>query len=483
MTWADLVQRYFTVAVTHHPGYALAWDEFAISPTPVAPATLSEAYRAMSDHVDQVSDSADDHEVRLLRWCLDGRRFELDTALSWQRDPQFWVDRQCYGVLAQMAAGNLRDRPLPPAWVRAFLANLPGLFGSAMRNLDRQECGQVDLRRAVRHLAASRCLVGQVGDAAGGGCADETARADAAIDGFSAWLSQAIGKGRSLRPMGARVWETGLRASTGVACGPDELEHALRHQLDRSRREIARTRAPVSGPIPGSVDEISRLIARLPDIFAPRFGGGECLGTLRLAVSDDAVPGVTSASYQNAGSRGGGSAVVFVRPAVYAYRADLELDLAHECFPGHHWQHTAQERGHHGHLLCLRHGNRAFVEGWGRWCEGLYAALAHDPSVNARFHARMAKYCGQALAALLVHARNRPFGEVAENLTAMDACGSADAPSLVLNSYFDPWRATAPIVGYLALRTFAAERGEGEMEAVVARYGAVDLLGKGLSEE
>ncbi|MEO3802134.1 DUF885 family protein [Nonomuraea sp. B1E8] len=483
MTWVDLVQRYFTVAVTHHPGYALAWDEFAIAPTPVSPATLSEAYRSISDQVDQASGPADDHQARLLRWCLDGRRFELDTALSWRRDPQFWVDRQCHGVLAQMAAGNLRDRPLPPAWVRAFLANLPGLFGSATRNLDREECGQVDLRRAVRHLAAGRRLVRQVGDAAGGGYADETARADAAIDGFSAWLSQAIGQGRALRPMGAQVWETGLRACTGIACGPDELEHALRRRLDRSRREIARTRAPVSGLVPGCADEIGKLIARLPDIFAPRFGGGECLDTLRLDVSDDAVPGVSSASYQNAGSRGGGSAVVFVRPAAYAYRADLELDLAHECFPGHHWQHTAQARGHHGHPLCLRHGNRAFVEGWGRWCEELYAAAAHDPSVTARFHARMAKYCGQALAALLVHARGRPFGEVAEHLTAMDVCGSADAPSLVLSSYFDPWRATAPIVGYLALRKVAAERGEGEMEAMVAQHGAVDLVGKGLSEE
>ena len=427
--------------------------------------------------MDQASDSADDHEVRLLRWCLDGRRFELDTALSWQRDPQFWVDRQCYGVLAQMAAGNLRDRPLPPAWVRAFLANLPGLFDSAMRNLDRQECGQVDLRRAVRHLAASRCLVRQVGDAAGGGCADETARADAAIDGFSAWLAQAIGKGRSLRPMGARVWEAGLWAATGVACGPDELEHALRHQLDRSRREIARTRAPVSGPIPGSAAEISRLIARLPDIFAPRFGGGECLGTLRLAVSDDAVPGVTSASYQNAGSRGGGSAVVFVRPAVYAYRADLELDLAHECFPGHHWQHTAQERGHHGHLLCLRHGNRAFVEGWdagARGCTPLTRGplgerpVPHEDGEVLRPGARRP-----------ARPRTRQAVRRSDGEPDRDGClrlGRHPLPraALLLRS----------LAGNGADRrlsgaaTFAAERGEEEMEAMVAQHGAVDLLGR-----
>ncbi|MFI9848246.1 DUF885 family protein [Nonomuraea sp. NPDC051941] len=483
MTWADLVQRYLTVAVTHHPGYAFAWDEFTIPPTPVDPAALSGAYQSMSDQVDQVADAADDHEVRLLRWCLDDHRFELDTALSWHKDPQFWVDRQCYGILAQAATGGLRDRPLPPEWIRAFLANLPDLFGAGMRNLNRREAGQVDLRRAVRHLAASHRLLQQMGESAGGGCADEMARAGASIDRFSAWLSQAIGNGHPLRPMGAQIWEVGLRARTGIACGPEELEHVLRCQLDRSRREVARTPAAVPGRIARSVSEIDQLVARLAGIFLPRFDGKECLVSLRLDVSDDTVPWVTSASYQSAASRGGGPAVVFIRPGVYSNRADLELDLVHECFPGHHWQQTAQVRAHRSHRLCLRHSNPAFVEGWGRWCEGLYASLAADPSVNARFHARMAKYCGQALAALLVHARGRPFTEVVESLTTMGVCGSADAASLVMHSYFEPWRATAPIVGYLALRKLAVELGEREMEAMVAQNGVVDLFGKGLSGE
>ncbi|MGW4794023.1 DUF885 family protein [Nonomuraea sp. NPDC004297] len=480
MTGADLIDRYLTVAVTHHPGYALAWDDFAVPPTPVDPGALSAAYRSMSE---QARRAADGHETRLLRWCLDGRSFELDTALSWRHDPQFWVDRQCYGILAQAAAGGLRDRPLPPAWVRAFLANLPGLFGAAMRHLDRRESGQLDLRRAVRHLAAGRRLVRQVGELAGGADADETARADAAIDGFSAWLSQAIGRGDPLRPMGARVWEAGLRARTGVVCGPDELEHVLRSRLDRSRRELARAPAPVRGRIPESADEIRRLVTRLTETFAPRFGDGAWLGTLRLDVSHDAVPGVTSAGYQNAGSRGGGSAVVFVRPAAYAHRADLELDLVHECVPGHHWQHSAELGAHHGHRLCLRHANPAFVEGWARHCEELYAGLAGDPSVHARFHARMAKYCGQALAALLIHARGTPLKDVAQDLTALGVCGPADVVPLVANSYFDPWRVTAPIVGYLALRKLAAELGEAEMEAMVAQHGVIDLFGKGPSDE
>ena len=118
----------------------------------------------------------------------------------------------------------------------------------------------------------------------------------------------------------------------------------------------------------------------------------------------------------------------------------------------------------------------------GTLVRGLYAALTQDPSVNARFHTRMAKYCGQALAALLVHARDRPFGEATENLTAIDACGSADPlprAALLLRSLAGNG-ADRRLSGAAHVR---AERGEEEMEAMVAQHGAVDLLGRGLSEE
>lgn len=474
MAWRDAVGGFFATALAHQPGNAFAWDDFTSEPGDVDPVGLAGAYRA---HLDRARGAAgaDPHGHELLeRWTTD-QLYDLETARTWEDNPRFWVERHWHGVLALMdAAGRMRRRRVPRPWSQAFLARFPVLADTASAHLDRSRIGALDARHAVGRLKASQGLADSVAASTGGGPPGVVEAAHEASDRLAEWLAPACGNGALTSPLGPELWDAGMRVRTGVDLGADELEEALLDLIGRAAPRPGAPDADAPGAVPRTRDEYEALLRRIADRMPAPFTLGDA-PPVRLDIGDDGPPGVTSAAFQSTVSRGGGPPVVYIRPSAYTHPGDVELDLVHECLPGHYWHHLAYQAAHSGHELCARHANPALDEGWARWCEHLWAQMSEDRAVRWRFGLRAAKYGAQALAALLVHARRAGIGQAARRIGALTGYPGDRAVSLTLSAYLDPWQAVAPAAGFLAFARRDERDGAEALHAAMARTGTIDL--------
>lgn len=470
-----LNRRYVDLTLSAFPAAALDWNEFGVSPAAADPMDHAADYRTLLSLVPEGggTDGAD-HQAAVLRACLRARLFDLDIGETWRHDPRFWVEDRCLAVLRAVAVSRVDEQAVDRRWLRDFVAYLPALFAASGRLLVPAEAGQVDVMNAIRQLTSALALLNadaphlrdvprSAVDGAAEAVTDFRRRLLTFQDGRRAVRPEA-------RPIGPELLVAGLSARAGISVELVTLELTL----DAVAGFVERP-----DPVPGLAASEHGLRAALADArerMSGLYPEDGCLEDLDLvAVPPEVLPNATARYSPARAPRTRGRALFVL--SRYRHAADLPLDVVHECFPGHHWQYCAYQRGHDRHQPCWYYDNHAFIEGWARYCEHQYAMLADQAPVWEAFRHRLAKYAAQALAALLVHGRGARPGYVTDLLTRSRQWPPERAASLVAMAYLHPWRAAGPVCSYLALRQLAADCGDDAVRAAMSRHGIVDLSG------
>lgn len=469
---AALNREYVELTLAAFPNTGISWHDFSVAPDPAPPRAQVPKYHALLGRLagnHERTAGEPPHQAEVLRASTTARLFDLEVAELWRYDPQFWVEQRCYSILRFLAADATHVQTLDRTWLRSFIAYLPALFDAAKRLLDRAEVGKADLMNATRQLAEVRDLL--VPGASHLPGLDERAvgEAAAAAADFQRWCTS-VGQGaRRIAPtraIGAQLLSHGFRARAGVRLDLDGLERLL--------RAASVTPGPLAsdrGFVPSEQD-LRRLFSAVVDQLAFLFPEPEFLSNLDL-LTRSLGPFSASARYSPARPPRSRARAMFDLSA-YGWRADLTLDIVHECV-GHHWQYSAYEQSHHGHAPCWYYENDVFIEGWARYCEYVYASLVDEPDIWEAFSIRLARYAAQALAALLIHGNQEQPGKVTELLVSAGGWPQKQATSLAARAYLDPWRVMGPALGYLGLRQLASANGDGWLRDQVLARGTVDL--------
>lgn len=450
-------QTYVRLSTMTNPGCALRWGNALIPrsealPYPEIRSRLQGLLRALG------ADPVPSLECRMLAQSVEKRIFELEKLGEWRFSPYYYAEKLIAGI-GQVLMGPLRRVHGDDALL-IWLRHLPTDLRAAEENLAWEDVPQLDglfsarlLRRLIGELQSEPTFTDRLDG-------DAKARILQACEALAARLGSLPKSNPFVRTCGTSVIEEWIRLSSGVVVSAESLAERCKSFIEAGREDLLKSRRSSGGEAASPVDEPSRMrdtCERIVRKLAPWFDHPEDLLTglefraLLNAPGQDhpraAYSGVPYVFHEP-------SPCVFFRTYAPRTRHELELDLVHEVFPGHHYERTLHRERYLGRLGCMTYESLAFIEGWATYCELFFARIARSRVHRESVDARLALIAFRALAALWIHGE-MPWSDAMPRLQELTSLDESVVRSTLIDAYVSPWRLVSHLAGLLAIRKIA----------------------------
>ena len=456
-----LASRYVTLIARSYPGRALRWDvdvpdEDYVDSCPDT--TLIWELRALETACGAIRET--DVELEMLRRSIRERLFELEDLGEWRQSPSFYVEKRCEGVLAHL----LLQTDWPPARTaqRALIGlvkSIPAVVASAGHNLVLEGVPRFDALHAGHALRRFRSFLEHQLLPTGAVPAPILEAAVSACHRLEGSLAEVPEQNPLTRPLGAAMLRTWFDVTSGIDINVDHLAETcfevLAETRDALQQEFAGRPPPLAGQLRPDPLWVFAACEDAYECLRPWFGEKPAIfNELVIRQSNGNLANfVSRATYVSVGYLNGRPIQRLIYdPAAYAQELELRIDLAHEVYPGHHWERQSYYACHQGQLGCLTYESAPYLEGWPKYCEEFYGRLLGSPPALVRAKAGIGKMALQTAAVLAVHAFSRSFSSARDDLVAQTGLPASMILSLLMSAYVTPWALAAPFVGYLALK-------------------------------
>lgn len=454
-------QMYVTLVVMKNPGAALRWG----ATFPPVGRLIAADYQSIVVDLKRllaiISPQEGDPEGKMLSHSIQQRLFELERLEEWRIRPYYYVEKRLAGMVALYSGPQASLLPLEglSQWVREF----PGLVEAAVSNLEWHRVARLDsVHSAYLMSSLRRRLQGK--DLRGIHLVSERDKAAAirACETLEQSLRGVPESNPPFLPVGSELLTDWIRAHCGLDVDVDSLSELccemLRRSSDALRHRYCRRSEPVDTVVLDNAT-LKTAIYKVYDRLARWFGDESgTLDHLQLWIEQSSCSDTPrrmaylSLPYVFTTP----ASVLVCTPSAYRSSAEMELDLAHEVYPGHHWERTRTYRRFQGKIGILTYESMPFIEGWAKYCEQFYADLVGDPELIGAADCQKALVALKALAAVWVHQGTKPFSVIVRTLTELTQLPVSLVRSVVIQAYFDPILCLSPLIGSLAFQKLVA---------------------------
>ena len=476
----DLVRRYVRLAATTNPGRALRWGFGLTAGGHFTADTVQSVLRDLRQIDRELTRSPVlTQEAATLRHSVRLRIFEMHHLADWRRQPYYYIERRGIG-LVQLVAELVASGALPADVLYGAVRTLVLALESAESNLAFDEMAKLDALWAAHTLRQFGAQLRLEHGIRAVVPASDLAAAAKGLDNLARVLSAAVSEMPLLtRPLGADVLREWLQAHAGVDCDFRVLAEACLGEL-RSHREALRTkhsdRASPPQQLPSPRGVVEQVYARLSSWFGK---DNELFDTLAFeAVTGSPASGAPRAAYRSVFYvTGSPNSTMLYCPTGFRDVAELELDMVHEVYPGHHWERTRFYRAFQGEVGCLIYDSYPHTEGWAKYCEMLYAQMLDQPVLCRSAGIGRATIALHALAVIRLHAEGLPVPTILTELRGLTEMPEALLRSLLIRAHVTPLETLSPMVGYLAFLKLLGDSPSATDLALAVSGGPVSLWG------
>lgn len=417
---------------------------------------------------------ASDPAAAMLRRSIQVLAFEWGVIDPRSTRPDFYADWRA-GVLTEMLLERMADGE-PPHDLRRWIQSYPSLVDSALSILRFSDLGKLDCLYSVNRLEYFRRLL--EGEATKECPLGDLQAALEAAAHLRDVLNRTAAEARALSvPLGHRLLHDWLLLHSGIDVDLRRLEVVCRETLMRAKAPKADGRSTTLGTL--SPSQLKVACERIALFLAPDFGDPtESLINLEFVTSAAPWQSVARAAYRSVGYVTGNlKTTVIFNSSPEGSQTQLELDLVHEVFPGHHWERTVFYRKFAGQEAALTYDSHPYVEGWAKYCEAYFAERAENHALSDHHACEQGSMALKALAAVLVHADGWSFAQVVATLRRLADLPESSIRSAAVDAYIHPLDNLAPMVGYLAVKKALGDSGNKPAHARFLERGPMSLWG------
>ena len=464
-----LAGRYVTLIARSYPGRALRWhvdvpDEDYVDHCPDT--ALIAELRALETACAAIRET--NVELEMLRRSIGERLFELEDLGEWRQSPFFYVEKRCEGVLAHF----LLQTDWPPARTaqRALIGlvkSIPAVVASARHNLVLGGVPRFDALQAGHALRRFRSFLEHRLLPTGAVPVPILEAAVNACQQLAGSLADVPEQNPLTRPLGADLLRAWFDVTSGIDIDVARLaeicSEVLAENRDALQQEFVGQPPGLAGRLRPDPLSVFGVCEEVYECLRPWFGEQPAIfNELVIRPNKGYLANfVSRATYVSVGYLNGRPIQrLLYDPAAYAQDLDLRIDIAHEVYPGHHWERQSYYACHQGELGCLTYESAPYLEGWPKYCEEFYGRLLGTPPALVRVRAGIGKMALQTAAVLAVHAFSRSFSSAGDDLAARTGLPASLILSLLMSAYVTPWALASPFVGYLALKHVVGGSGD-----------------------
>ncbi len=451
-TYVDFITRIY-------PWYAFRWgiERTCFAADNETITTETAVLRALIARI-MNSPERESPDARMLRSSVEELLFEQEVLLRGQLCPYYYVEERAIGVIY---AFLILFRSSPPAefpmnTLFNLIDNLLTVLAVAQQNLDFQALPRFDalhslqqlklfVKEFTEHIAPALALpVKRV--------ADVRQSCQSLIDRF-----EQVPRGNDqVRVLAPNILAEWFYRHSQIVTNWTDLTAWCTGFLDKHTADLQALVVKDGAPIPVTEARLSEVCHQNYQRLNPIFGRDDAyLEELPNFVPSETIAraGYLFTHYLTDHPR----QEVQFNPQGYIHEIDLSIDMVHETFPGHHWERSHYLQCYHGQWGSLTYGNHAFLEGWPRYCEAVFARCCGDANVERRVNGRLAKSALQTLAVSEIY-RSGSIQSTVQKLMKLSKLPLALIQPLVMRAYFVPKEAACPLIGYLALEKYVGQQ-------------------------
>lgn len=481
----QLSERFVDLTFISSPGTAVRWGYDLREPVPLSANAINVVLTQLMQleytltHFHEM-----DKEAMMLLESVRASRFEWANLTSWRLRSAFYIICQINTMIA-----GLKERVedgKPDEWVARWIRSIPDQVDSAvyhvlLHGVSRLSSVYVlhilktiesDLTVLVQHY----CIPAK----------DLNAVMEANRRLREALVQRGAYSAPLTAPIGAEMLSEWVQVHSGIRFDAKRLSDQCVEYIALHRKQIYEAvlgddsaTAPLDLSVPRVRALCEQIVVRLRSWFEI---DDDILSGLAFKMLLGAESHSSSrAAYRSIGYvTGPPTATLIWTPSAYHNQVQIEVDLVHEVYPGHHWERTRFYQEHTGKVGCLVHESRPYTEGWAKYCESFYAQVAFNPTVTHRANAEQGVVALTALAAARIHTAGTTLERLAHELLSLTGLPANHVRSLLLNAYLHPIDAVAPFLGLQATRCILGDSPTREQLSCFVKMGPLALKGVSL---